>query len=139
MSSRSVGNGYPVPGPGLALVPAEHAFPVGNVRSAGQRLPAMVMKYVIVAGFLRCPAQVEGQVVRAGDQPPDQQVVAGLAGLAVAIMAQSLMRGSLDPAPDERCSNTVSLTTSSALITTPDGRVIRKSLPLPVTRPRNRP
>jgi hypothetical protein len=40
-----------VPGPGLAVVPAEHVFPVLNVSSTGRRRPAMAIKYVIVAGL----------------------------------------------------------------------------------------
>jgi hypothetical protein len=53
------------------------SFPVRNVSSAGQRRPAMVMKYVMVAGRpRRRPAQVEGELIRAGDQPADQQVLA---------------------------------------------------------------
>ena len=48
-------------------------------------------------------------------------------GLAVAASAQSAYRGPLEPFPHERRSKTASRTAPSALITAPDGRVIRKS------------
>ena len=44
--------------------------------------------------------------------------------MAVAVIAQSLYRGPLDPVPHDRRSNTASFTAWSALITAPDGRVI---------------
>ena len=48
-------------------------------------------------------------------------------GLAVAVSAQSARRGPLVPVPHERRSNTASLTASSARLTAPDGKVMRKS------------
>ena len=66
-----------VPGAGLGLVPAEHvlsgferflrrpAAPGDGDEIGHGRRPAR-----------RRPAQVEGELVRAGDQPPDQQVLA---------------------------------------------------------------
>ena len=48
-------------------------------------------------------------------------------GLLVAVSAQSLYRGPLDPFPHERRSKAASLTASSARMTAPDGSVRRKS------------
>jgi len=41
--------------------------------------------------------------------------------MAVAVIAQSLYRGPLDPLPQERRSNNASATASSARIAVPDG------------------
>ena len=48
-------------------------------------------------------------------------------GLAVAVSAQSLNRGPLEPVPQDRRSNTASLMAWSARITEPDCKVTGKS------------
>src|SRR5262249_57795946 len=71
----------PVPGAGLALVPSEHVlagFERFLNRPAASRDGDEIRHGRGPAR--RCPAQVERQLVRAGDQPPDQQVLPGGGG-----------------------------------------------------------
>ena len=92
----------------------------GRLRT-GHLRPAMVTKNVIVAGgALRRPAQVEGQVVRAGDQAADQQEVPRAGGgdqrpvrEPGALGRRSRTSGARRPRPSAA---------SSALITVPDGQ-----------------
>ena len=112
---------------GLALVPSMDVLAGLERFLAGPPAPGLAMQTnsVIVAGT-SCGAQQMQKVTWSG-QETGRRISEKCPGLAVAISAQSEYRGPLEPFPHERRSKTASRRASSALITFPEDRVIRKS------------